>query len=143
LDVADRIVFVGPNSGHIDKLRQGEARDRLFGFQPKASAFVNNDVTPGELIYFKAGITDPLLRKRQAYAPDKPFLMYWAPGATHGPHHIFKEWADKYTGKFDEGWDVLRERTFKRQKELSWIPANAELTPVCKTSEDETLLPKQ
>ena len=69
------------------------------------------------------------LRKHQAYAPDKPFLMYWAPGATHGPHHIFKEWADKYKGKFDEGWDVLRERTFARQKELGWIPADAKLTP--------------
>ena len=73
------------------------------------------------------------LRKHQAFAPDKPFLMYWAPGATHGPHHIFKEWADKYKGKFDEGWDVLRERTFKRQKELGWIPANAKLTPRDKT----------
>ena len=50
------------------------------------------------------------LRKHRAYAPDKPFLMYWAPGAAHGPHHIFKEWADKYKGKFDEGWDALRER---------------------------------
>ena len=47
------------------------------------------------------------LRKHQAFAPDKPFLMYWAPGAAHGPHHIFKEWADKYKGKFDDGWDEL------------------------------------
>ena len=69
------------------------------------------------------------LRKHRAYAPDKPFLMYWAPGASHGPHHIFKEWADKYKGKFDDGWDALRERTFKRQKELGWIPANTKLTP--------------
>ena len=69
------------------------------------------------------------LRKHRAYAPDKPFFMYWASGASHGPHHIFKEWADKYKGKFDDGWDALRERTFKRQKELGWIPANAKLTP--------------
>lgn len=69
------------------------------------------------------------LRRHRAYAPDKPFLMYWAPGAAHGPHHIFKEWADKYKGKFNEGWDALREATFKRQKELGWIPANAKLTP--------------
>ena len=55
--------------------------------------------------------------------------MYWAPGAVHGPHQVFAEWADKYKGKFDEGWDVLRERTFKRQKELGWIPAESELTP--------------
>ena len=55
--------------------------------------------------------------------------MYWAPGAAHGPHHIFKEWADKYKGKFDEGWDELRERTFARQKELGWIPAKHEADP--------------
>ena len=43
------------------------------------------------------------LRKHRSFAPDKPFLMYWAPGAAHGPHHVFKEWADKYKGKFDDG----------------------------------------
>lgn len=69
------------------------------------------------------------IRKHQAYAPDKPFFMYWAPGAAHGPHHIFKPWADKYNGKFDDGWDALRERTFRRQKELGWIPDTAQLTP--------------
>jgi len=69
------------------------------------------------------------LRKHRAYAPDKPFFMYWASGASHGPHHINKEWADKYKGQFDDGWDALRERTFKRQKELGWIPASAKLTP--------------
>ena len=52
------------------------------------------------------------MRKHRAYAPDAPFLMYWAPGAAHGPHHIFKAWADKYRGQFDDGWDALRERTF-------------------------------
>ena len=55
--------------------------------------------------------------------------MYWAPGAAHGPHHVFTEWADKYKGKFDDGWDAYRERVFKRQKELGWIPADTELTP--------------
>ena len=69
------------------------------------------------------------MRKHRAYAPDKPFLLYWAPGAAHGPHHIFKEWADKYKSQFDGGWDALRERTFIRQKELGWIPADTKLTP--------------
>jgi arylsulfatase A-like enzyme len=69
------------------------------------------------------------MRKHRAFAPDKPFLMYWAPGAGHGPHHIFKDWADKYKGRFDDGWDALRERTFKRQQELGWIPAGTKLTP--------------
>ncbi len=69
------------------------------------------------------------LRKHRAYSPDKPFFMYWASGAAHGPHHVFREWADKYRGRFDDGWDALRERTFQRQKELGWVPAGAKLTP--------------
>jgi arylsulfatase A-like enzyme len=69
------------------------------------------------------------LREQKAYAPDKPFFMYWAPGASHGPHQVMKEWADKYKGKFDDGWDKYRERAFARQKQLGWIPQNAELTP--------------
>ena len=68
------------------------------------------------------------LRQHKAFAPDKPFFMYWASGASHGPHHVPKEWADKYKGKFDDGWDKYRERAFQRAKELGWIPQNAELT---------------
>ncbi len=69
------------------------------------------------------------LRKQKALQPDKPFYMYWASGAIHGPHHIMKEWADKYKGKFDDGWDAYRERVFKRAKQKGWIPADAQLTP--------------
>ena len=69
------------------------------------------------------------LRRHRAFAPDKPFLLYWAPGAGHGPHQIHKEWADKYKGRFDDGWDVYRERVFARQKQLGWIPADTILTP--------------
>jgi arylsulfatase len=61
--------------------------------------------------------------------PSKPFFLYFATGATHSPHHVPKEWVDKFKGKFDQGWDRLRDDTFKRQKELGVIPANAELTP--------------
>jgi len=68
------------------------------------------------------------LDEHQAYSPDKPFFMYWAPGAVHGPHHIFKEWADKYKGKFDDGWDAYRERVYKRQLELGVIPEGTKLT---------------
>jgi arylsulfatase len=60
--------------------------------------------------------------------PDKPFFMYFAPGATHAPHHVPKEWADKYKGKFDQGWDKLREETFARQKKLGIVPPGCELT---------------
>ncbi len=69
------------------------------------------------------------LRKHKAFAPDKPFLMYWASGASHGPHQVPKEWADKYKGKFDDGWDKYRERAFEREKQLGWIPQNTKLTP--------------
>ncbi len=69
------------------------------------------------------------LREQKAYAPNKPFLMYWAPGASHGPHQVMKEWADKYKGKFDDGWDKYRERVFTRAKTKGWIPQNAQLTP--------------
>jgi arylsulfatase len=69
------------------------------------------------------------LREQKAYAPDKPFFMYWAPGASHGPHQVMKAWADKYQGKFDDGWDAYRERVFAKQKALGWIPANTRLTP--------------
>lgn len=69
------------------------------------------------------------LREQQAYSPDKPFFMYWATGASHGPHHIMKEWADKYKGKFDDGWDKYRERVFANAKAKGWIPASTQLTP--------------
>src|SRR5215211_5637049 len=69
------------------------------------------------------------LRNQKAFQPDKPFFMYWAPGAVHGPHQVMKEWADKYKGKFDDGWDKYRERTFTRAKAMGWIPQNTQLTP--------------
>ena len=68
------------------------------------------------------------VRQQKALVPDKPFFMYWAPGATHAPHHVPKEWSDKYKGKFDGGWDALREQIIARQKELGVVPADAELT---------------
>jgi arylsulfatase len=82
--------------------------------------------------HFTEDMTDKAvswMKQVRALTPDRPFLMYWAPGASHGPHHIFNEWADKYKGKFDDGWDAMREGIFARQKELGWIPENTELTP--------------
>jgi arylsulfatase A-like enzyme len=69
------------------------------------------------------------VRQQKALMPDRPFFMYFAPGATHAPHHVPKEWADRYAGRFSDGWDALRERTFARQKEMRVIPADAQLTP--------------
>jgi arylsulfatase len=68
------------------------------------------------------------VRQQKALAPDKPFFVYYAPGATHAPHHVPGEWADKYKGKFDQGWDKLREETFTRQKALGVVPKECELT---------------
>ena len=68
------------------------------------------------------------LHRHRAFTPDRPFFMYWASGCLHGPHHIMKEWADKYAGAFDDGWDAYRERVFERAKALGWIPADAVLT---------------
>ncbi|WP_448680674.1 arylsulfatase [Pseudomonas nicosulfuronedens] len=69
------------------------------------------------------------LQDQQNYAPAKPIFLYWAPGAVHGPHQVNAQWADRYKGKFDSGWDSYREETFKRQKALGFIPQNAQLTP--------------
>lgn len=69
------------------------------------------------------------LRGQNSQAPDRPFFLYFATGASHAPHQVPKEWADRYAGRFDAGWDALREATFERQKKLGVIPADAVLTP--------------
>ena len=68
------------------------------------------------------------VRAQKAVAPDRPFFLYYAPGATHSPHHPKKEWIAKYKGKFDQGWDKVREETLARQKKLGIMPANTKLT---------------
>ncbi|GAB08822.1 putative arylsulfatase [Gordonia araii NBRC 100433] len=68
------------------------------------------------------------LRRRASLTPEKPFFMYYAPGATHAPHHVPQEWADRYKGVFDQGWDKLREETLARQIELGTVPPDTELT---------------
>ena len=87
--------------------------------------------TPEEGYHFTEDMTDKAIdwvRQQKALMPDKPFFVYFAPGATHAPHHVTPEWSDKYKGKFDQGWDRLREETFARQKQLGVIPQDAELT---------------
>ena len=88
--------------------------------------------TPEEGYHLTEDLADHAIswvRQQKALMPDKPFFMYFAPGATHAPHHVPKEWADKYAGKFAHGWDKQREITFARQKELGVIGPDAELTP--------------
>ena len=92
---------------------------------------VEPDRTPEEGYHFTEDMTDKAIdwiRQQKALMPDKPFFVYYAPGATHAPHHVPPEWSDKYKGRFDDGWDALRERTLARQKELGIVPERAELT---------------
>ncbi len=92
---------------------------------------VDPEKTPEEGYHFTEDMTDKSIdwvRQQKALMPDKPFFVYWAPGATHAPHHVPAEWSAKYKGKFDDGWDSVRERIFARQKELGVIGPDAELT---------------
>jgi arylsulfatase A-like enzyme len=89
------------------------------GRTPEEGYTLNEDLADHAIAY---------INRQKALAPDKPFFVYYAPGATHAPHHVPTEWSDRYRGRFDEGWDTLREQTFARQKELGVIPADAELT---------------
>ncbi len=92
---------------------------------------VEPDRSPEEGYHFTEDMTDRAIdwiRQQKALMRDKPFFAYFAPGATHAPHHVPTEWSDRYKGKFDQGWDALREKTFARQKELGVIPPEAELT---------------
>jgi arylsulfatase len=81
--------------------------------------------------HFTEDMTDKAIawiRQQKALMPDKPFFAYFAPGACHAPHHVPKEWSERYRGKFNQGWDKLREEIFARQKQMGVIPRNADLT---------------
>ena len=87
--------------------------------------------TPEEGYHFTEDLADRAITwvsQQKSLMPDKPFFMYFAPGATHAPHHAPAEWSAKYKGRFDSGWDAIREETLARQKELGVVPADAELT---------------
>jgi len=93
---------------------------------------VEPDRTPEEGYHFMADMTDKAIawvrQQKVLGGLDRPFFAYFAPGATHTPHHVPKEWADRYKGRFDQGWDRVREETFARQQQLGVIPADCELT---------------
>jgi len=92
---------------------------------------VEPEKTPEEGYHLTEDLTDKaigFIADSKQVAPNKPFFMYFCPGAAHAPHHAPKEWADQYKGQFDDGWDVYREKTFARQKELGIIPQDAELS---------------
>ncbi len=126
--------------GPFDRWPTGYGFEHFWGFlagetsqwEPRLTENLNHIEPPkSENYHLTEGMAEEALAwldDHQAFAPDKPFLMYWAPGAVHGPHHVAKEWADKYKGKFDDGWDVYRQRVHKRQLEMGIIPPNTKLT---------------
>jgi arylsulfatase A-like enzyme len=92
---------------------------------------VEPERTPQEGYHLTEDMTDRAIewvRQQKALVPDAPFFVYFAPGATHAPHHVPSEWSDRYAGRFDGGWDALREETLARQVEIGVVPADAELT---------------
>src|SRR5437763_2520433 len=127
-------------SGPLDRWPTHSGFDKFYGFiggetNQWAPAIFDGTIRvepPHEAGYhFTLDMTNQAIAWIQAQhslTPDKPFLVYFATGALHAPHHVPKEYIDRYKGKFDQGWDALREETFARQKQMGVIPANAELT---------------
>ncbi|ORB82837.1 arylsulfatase [Mycobacterium kansasii] len=129
-------------AGPYDRWPLGRGFERYYGFlggdthqyypdlvrdnsqtEPEATPEQGYHLTPDLVNKAKAMIADA-----KQVAPDKPFFLYFAPGATHSPHHVPKQWADRYAGKFDAGWEAYRQRVFTRQRELGLLPATAELS---------------
>ena len=97
--------------------------------------------TPEEGYHLTEDLTDKALefiKDAKAIAPDKPFFLYYAPGACHAPHHAPKEWIDKFKGQFDMGYEAMREQTLARQKEMGIVPADTELPPLNPIGTTET-----
>lgn len=110
--------FVGGESNNWSPaLYDGTTRVEL---KPDSSYHLTTDLANKAIEWVSA---------QKTLMPEKPFFIYFAPGATHAPHHAPKEWADKYKGEFDKGWDVLRLETFERQKQLGIIPADSKISP--------------
>jgi arylsulfatase A-like enzyme len=94
---------------------------------------VEQPSSPEDGYHFSVDITDKaieFIRDAKSVAPDKPFFLYYAPGACHAPHHAPKEWSDKFKGQFDMGYEAMREQTLARQKQMGIIPEDTELPPV-------------
>jgi arylsulfatase len=138
LTPADQVSAAGP----YNRWPLGRGFERYYGFlggdthqyYPELT-YDNHSVepekTPEEGYHLTEDLTDKaisFIADAKQVAPNKPFFLYFCPGAAHAPHHVPKEWADKYKGKFDDGWDAYREKTFARQKELGVVPREAELS---------------
>jgi arylsulfatase A-like enzyme len=128
-------------SGPLDRWPTHSGFDKFYGFiggeTNEWSPLIYDGTTQVELpkdpnYHFTTDMTNQAISWagfQHALTPDKPFFIYYAPGATHAPHHVPKEWADKYKGKFDQGWDKVREETLDRQKKMGIVPQNTKLAP--------------
>jgi len=128
-------------SGPYDRWPTRSGFDKFYGFiggetNQWAPAIFDGSVRvehkQSPTYHFTTDMTDQAINwvsAQQSLTPDKPFYIYFAPGATHAPHHVPKEWIDKYKGKFNGGWDKLREETFARQVAMGVVPADTKLTP--------------
>ena len=124
------------DAGPFDRWPSGKGFEHFFGFLGSQTDQYNPDliednahVTPDGR-HLNEQITDKAIgyiARQQKNAPGKPFFLYYAPGATHAPHQVDKYWSDQYKAKFDDGWDVFRERVFANQKRQGIVPANAQL----------------
>ena len=129
------------NNGPQDRWPTHSGFEKFYGFlggetnqwAPLIYDGVTLVETPNDPNYhFTTDMTNQAIswvRFQKALSPDKPFFIYYAPGATHAPHHVSQEWIDKNKGRFDGGWDKMREETFARQKKSGIIPADAKLAP--------------
>ncbi|MCH7576646.1 MAG: arylsulfatase [Chloroflexi bacterium] len=138
LTPADQISAAGP----YDRWPLGRGFERYYGFLGGDThqyypdlTYDNHRVeppkTPEEGYHLTEDLADrtiSFIADSKQVAPNKPFFLYFATGAMHAPHHVPKEWADRYAGKFDDGWEAYREKTFARQKELGIVPQDAELS---------------
>jgi arylsulfatase len=136
-------VFESTPIGPFNRWPTGSGFEHFYGFIGgetnqwfpalfEGTSPIEPDRTPEEGYHLMEDLADKAIawmRQQKATAPDKPFFVYFAPGATHAPHHVPKDWIAQYKGRFDQGWDVIREETFDRQKKLGVIPSDCELTP--------------
>ncbi len=102
---------------------------------------VDQPAQPEDGYHLTVDLTDKALefiKDAKAVAQDKPFCLYYAPGACHAPHHAPKEWIDKYKGRFDDGYEAMRERTLERQKKLGLVPEDTQLPPINPIGTPET-----
>jgi arylsulfatase len=126
------------DAGPFDHWPSGKGFDHFFGFlgsqtdQYKPDLVEDNAHVTPDGRHLNEQITDKAISyitRQEKVAPGKPFFLYYAPGATHAPHQVDKYWSDQYKGKFDEGWEVFREKVLANQKRLGVVPAYAQLPP--------------